>query len=144
MGHVLDASIQDVLIRRKRMSGYNTLWQPGTDHAGIATQNKVERALAEEGKRKEDIGRDAFIAKTRERKEKYGGIITTQQRKLGASLDWERERFTMDEGLSEAVKKHFVDLYNDGLIYQGEYMVNRCPRCGTALADDEVEMLDKE
>ena len=91
MGHVLDASIQDVLIRRKRMSGYNTLWQPGTDHAGIATQNKVERALAEEGKRKEDIGRDAFIAKTRERKEKYGGIITTQQRKLGASLDWERE-----------------------------------------------------
>ena len=144
MGHVLDASIQDVLIRRKRMSGYNTLWQPGTDHAGIATQNKVERALAEEGKRKEDIGREAFIAKTRERKEKYGGIITTQQRKLGASLDWERERFTMDEGLSEAVKKHFVDLYNDGLIYQGEYMVNRCPRCGTALADDEVEMLDKE
>ena len=144
MGHVLDASIQDVLIRRKRMSGYNTLWQPGTDHAGIATQNKVERALAEEGKRKEDIGRDAFIAKTRERKEKYWGIITTQQRKLGASLDWERERFTMDEGLSEAVKKHFVDLYNDGLIYQGEYMVNRCPRCGTALADDEVEMLDKE
>jgi valine--tRNA ligase len=144
MGHVLDASIQDVLIRRKRMSGYNTLWQPGTDHAGIATQNKVERALAEEGKRKEDIGREAFIAKTRERKKKYGGIITTQQRKLGASLDWERERFTMDEGLSEAVKKHFVDLYNDGLIYQGEYMVNRCPRCGTALADDEVEMLDKE
>ena len=144
MGHVLDASIQDVLIRRKRMSGYNTLWQPGTDHAGIATQNKVERALAEERKRKEDIGREAFIAKTRERKEKYGGIITTQQRKLGASLDWERERFTMDEGLSEAVKKHFVDLYNDGLIYQGEYMVNRCPRCGTALADDEVEMLDKE
>lgn len=144
MGHVLDASIQDVLIRRKRMSGYNTLWQPGTDHAGIATQNKVERALAEEGKRKEDIGREAFIAKTRGRKEKYGGIITTQQRKLGASLDWERERFTMDEGLSEAVKKHFVDLYNDGLIYQGEYMVNRCPRCGTALADDEVEMLDKE
>ena len=144
MGHVLDASIQDVLIRRKRMSGYNTLWQPGTDHAGIATQNKVERALAEEGKRKEDIGREAFIAKTRERKENTEELLLLSKEKLGASLDWERERFTMDEGLSEAVKKHFVDLYNDGLIYQGEYMVNRCPRCGTALADDEVEMLDKE
>ena len=104
----------------------------------------MERALAEEGKRKEDIGREAFIAKTRERKEKYGGIITTQQRKLGASLDWEKERFTMDEGLSEAVREIFVKLYHDNLIYQGEYMVNRCPRCGTALADDEVEMLDKE
>lgn len=144
MGHVLDEAIQDVLIRRKRMSGYNTLWMPGTDHAGIATQNKVERALADEGKTKEDIGRDVFIEKTWERKHKYGGIITQQQRKIGASLDWDRERFTMDEGLSEAVKKHFVDLYRDGLIYQGEYMVNRCPRCGTALADDEVEFADKE
>ncbi|RKW22528.1 valine--tRNA ligase [Candidatus Gracilibacteria bacterium] len=144
MGHVLDLSIQDVLVRRKRMSGYNTLWMPGTDHAGIATQNKVERSLAEEGLTKEDIGRDAFLERTWQWKEKYGGVITTQQRKFGASLDWKKERFTMDEGLSEAVKQNFVDLYRDGLIYQGEYIVNRCPRCGTALADDEVDYADKE
>ncbi len=129
MGHVLDEAIQDVLVRWKRMSGCNTLRMPGTDHAGIATQNKVERALAEEGKTKEDLGRDEFIKKTWERKEKHGGIITQQQRKLGNSLDWEKERFTMDEGLSEAVREIFVKLYHDNLIYQGEYMVNRCPRC---------------
>ncbi len=144
MGHVLDETIQDVLIRWKRMSGYNTLWMPGTDHAGIATQNKVERALAKEGKTREDIGRAEFIKKTREWKEKYGGIITQQQRKLWGSLDWEKERFTMDEGLSDAVREIFVKLYNDDLIYQGEYMVNWCPRCGTALADDEVEHVDTE
>ena len=144
MGHVLDLSIQDVLVRRKRMSGYNTLWMPGTDHAGIATQNKVERSLAEEGLTKEDIGRDAFLDRTWQWKEKYWGVITTQQRKFWASLDWEKERFTMDEGLSEAVKQNFVDLYRDGLIYQWEYIVNRCPRCGTALADDEVDYADKE
>ena len=144
MGHVLDLSIQDVLIRRKRMSGYNTLWMPGTDHAGIATQNKVERSLAEEGLTKEDIGRDAFLERTWQWKEKYWGVITTQQRKFWASLDWKKERFTMDEGLSEAVKQNFVDLYRDGLIYQWEYIVNRCPRCGTALADDEVDYADKE
>ena len=144
MGHVLDEAIQDVLVRWKRMSGFNTLRMPGTDHAGIATQNKVERALAEEGKTKEDLGRDEFIKRTWERKEKHGGIITQQQRKLGASLDWEKERFTMDEGLSEAVREIFVKLYHDNLIYQGEYMVNRCPRCGTALADDEVEHVDSE
>lgn len=144
MGHVLDLSIQDVLVRRKRMSGYNTLWMPGTDHAGIATQNKVERSLAEEGLTKEDIGRDAFLERTRQWKEKYWGVITTQQRKFWASLDWKKERFTMDEGLSEAVKQNFVDLYRDGLIYQWEYIVNRCPRCGTALADDEVDYADKE
>lgn len=129
MGHVLDEAIQDVLVRWKRMSGFNTLWMPGTDHAGIATQNKVERALAEEGKIKEDLGRDEFIKRTWEWKEKHGGIITQQQRKLGNSLDREKERFTMDEGLSAAVREIFVKLYNDNLIYQGEYMVNRCPRC---------------
>jgi len=144
MGHVLNNSIQDVLIRRKRMSGFNTLRMPGTDHAGIATQNKVERKLADEGKTKEDIGREEFIKQTRERKEKHGGLITTQLRKLWASLDRDRERFTMDEGLSDAVKEMFIKLYNDNLIYQGEYMVNRCPRCGTALADDEVEHEDEE
>lgn len=144
MGHVLNNSIQDVLIRRKRMSGYNTLWMPGTDHAGIATQNKVERKLADEGKTKEDVGREEFIRQTWERKEKHGWIITNQLKKLWASFDRDRERFTMDEGLSNAVKENFIKLYNDNLIYQWEYIVNRCPRCGTALADDEVDHIDKE
>lgn len=144
MGHILNNSIQDTLVRYKRMCGYNTLWLPGCDHAGIATQNKVERKLAEEGLKKEDLGRGKFIEETWKWKEKHGGIITTQLRKIGASLDWDRERFTMDEGLSKAVREIFVHLYNDGLIYQGEYMVNWCPRCGTALADDEVEHVEKD
>ena len=144
MGHVLNNSIQDTLIRYNRMRGKNTLWMPGCDHAGIATQNKVERKLAEEGLKKEDIGREKFLEMTWDWKDKYGGIITQQLRKLGASLDWDRERFTMDEGLSFAVKKIFNDLYHDGLIYQGEYMVNWCPSCGTALADDEVDHEEKD
>ncbi|WP_321328150.1 valine--tRNA ligase [uncultured Ilyobacter sp.] len=144
MGHVLNNTIQDTIIRFKRMSGYNTLWQPGTDHAGIATQNKVERKLAEQGLKKEDLGREKFLEKVWEWKEEHGGLITNQLRKLGASLDWERERFTMDEGLSDSVKEIFVKLYNDDLIYQGEYMVNWCPRCGTALADDEVDHEEKK
>ncbi|HAS79361.1 MAG TPA: valine--tRNA ligase [Fusobacteriaceae bacterium] len=139
MGHVLNNSIQDTIIRWKRMSGYNTLWMPGTDHAGIATQNRVERKLAEDNLTRDDLGRDKFIKKVWEWKDEYGGIITTQLRRLGASLDWEKERFTMDQGCSDSVKDIFVKLYNDGLIYQGEYMVNWCPQCGTALADDEVE-----
>lgn len=144
MGHILNNSIQDTLVRYKRMCGYNTLWLPGCDHAGIATQNKVEKKLAEEGLKKEDLGRDKFIEETWKWKEKHGGIITTQLRKIGASLDWDRERFTMDEGLSKAVREIFVHLYNDKLIYQGEYMVNWCPRCGTAIADDEVEHVEKD
>lgn len=144
MGHVLNNTIQDTIIRFKRMSGYNTLWLPGTDHAGIATQNKVERKLADQGLTKEDLGREKFLEQVWEWKEEHGGLITTQLRKLGASLDWDRERFTMDEGLSNAVKDIFVKLYNDGLVYQGEYMVNWCPRCGTALADDEVDHEEKK
>jgi valyl-tRNA synthetase len=139
MGHVLNNTIQDTLIRWKRMSGYNTLWMPGTDHAGIATQNKVERKLADEGQSREDLGREKFIEKVWEWKEEHGGRITKQLRRLGASLDWEKERFTMDEKLVESVKEIFIKLYNDDLVYRGEYMINWCSRCGTALADDEVE-----
>jgi len=142
MGHMLNNSIQDTIIRYKRMSGFDTLWIPGMDHAGIATQNKVERMLADEGTSKEEIGYDEFLRRTWEWKEKHGGLITKQLRKLGVSLDWTRERFTMDEGLSEAVKEVFIKLYNDGLIYRGEYIVNWCPHDKTALADDEVNHED--
>ena len=144
MGHMLNNSIQDAIIRFKRMSGFDTLWIPGMDHAGIATQNKVERMLKEEGTSKEEIGYDEFLRRTWEWKEKHGGLITKQLRKLGVSLDWDRERFTMDEGLSRAVKEVFIKLYNDGLIYRGEYIVNWCPHDKTALADDEVNHIDKK
>ncbi|MCU0640684.1 MAG: valine--tRNA ligase [Candidatus Margulisbacteria bacterium] len=139
MGHALNNSIQDLLIRYKRMQGFDTLWVPGTDHAGIATQNVVERELKKEGKRKEDLGREKFVEKVWEWKKEYGGRITQQLRRLGASCDWSRERFTMDEGLNRAVKKHFVQLYHEGLIYRGKRIINWCPRCRTALSDIEVE-----
>ena len=143
MGHALNNSIQDLLIRYKRMNGFETLWVPGTDHAGIATQNVVERELKKEGKKKEDLGRDKFVEKVWEWKKEYGGRITCQLRRLGASCDWSRERFTMDEGLSRAVKRHFVQLYNEGLIYRGKRIINWCPRCQTALSDIEVEHENK-
>jgi len=139
MGHALDNSIQDVLIRYKKMQGFNALWVPGTDHAGIATQNVVAKALRKEGKTKEDLGREEFLKRVWKWKEEYGGNITRQLRRLGAALDWTRERFTMDEGLSKAVTREFVTLYNEGLIYRGKRLVNWCPKCGTAISDIEVE-----
>jgi len=139
MGHALNQTIQDVLVRWRRMSGFNTLWVPGTDHAGIATQNVVEKALKKEGKRRQDLGREKFLERVWEWKRQYGGTIVHQQRMLGNSTDWKRERFTFDEGCSKAVTKVFCDLYNEGLVYKGNYIVNWCPRCGTALANDEVE-----
>ena len=139
MGHALDNSIQDVLIRYKKMQGFNTLWVPGTDHAGIATQNVVAKALKKEGKTKEDLGREEFIKRVWQWKEEYGGNITRQLRRLGCALDWTRERFTMDEGLSKAVIHEFVTLYKQGLIYRGKRLVNWCPKCGTAISDIEVE-----
>ncbi len=139
MGHALNQTIQDILVRWRRMRGYNTLWLPGTDHAGIATQNVVEKALKKEGKRRQDLGREAFLARVWEWKKQYGGTIVHQQRMLGNSTDWRRERFTFDEGCSRAVAKVFTQLYDEGLIYKGNYIVNWCPRCGTALANDEVE-----
>lgn len=139
MGHALNNSLQDILARYYRMTGRPTLWVPGTDHAGIATQNVVERQLAKEGLRRQDLGRDKFLERTWAVKEKHHDIIKSQLEKIGSSCDWEHERFTMDEGLSRAVRESFVTLYERGLIYKGEYLVNYCPKCGTALADDEVE-----
>lgn len=140
MGHGLNNTIQDILIRWKRMQGYEACWIPGTDHAGIATQNVVEKELLKTtGKTREEIGREEFLKKVWEWKEKNGDIIIQQLKKIGSSCDWDRERFTMDEGLSNAVKEVFIRLYEKGLIYRGEYIINWCPRCTTALADDEVE-----
>jgi valyl-tRNA synthetase len=139
MGHALNNTLQDILIRFKRMQGYNSLWMPGTDHAGIATQNVVEKKLAEEGVDRHGLGREKFIERVWQWKEQYGGVITNQLKKLGASCDWDRERFTMDEGLSEAVREVFIRLYHEGLIYKGNYIINWCPRCRTALSDLEVE-----
>jgi len=142
VGHALNNTLQDILARYHRMCGDNTLWLPGTDHAGIATQNVVERQLAEEGKSRHDLGRDKFIDRIWEWRTDKGGTIINQLRKLGCSCDWSRERFTMDEGLSKAVREVFVRLYKEGLIYKGDYIVNWCPRCLTALADDEVDHQD--
>jgi len=139
MGHALNQTIQDILVRWRRMSGFNTLWLPGTDHAGIATQNVVEKALKKEGRRRQDLGREAFVERVWEWKRQYGGTIVHQQRMLGNSTDWRRERFTFDEGCSKAVAKVFCRLFDEGLVYKGNYIVNWCPRCGTALANDEVE-----
>lgn len=139
MGHGLNNTIQDILVRWKRMQGFNVLWLPGTDHAGIATQNVVERELAAEGKTRHDLGREKFIERVWEWREAYGSTIIRQLRKFGSSCDWQRERFTMDEGLSSAVREVFMRLYNEGLIYRGKYIINWCPRCQTALSDEEVE-----
>ena len=144
VGHSLDNTLQDILCRTKRMQGYEVLWVPGTDHAGIATQNVVERSLAAEGISRHDLGREEFVNRVWKWKEEYGSAIISQLKKLGASCDWSRERFTMDEGLSAAVRKMFVSLYNDGLIYRGKYLINWCPRCQTALSDLEVEHHDHD
>lgn len=139
IGHALNNTLQDILIRFKRMDGYNTLWMPGTDHAGIATQTVVERQLLKEGLDRHRLGREKFIERIWKWKEESGGKIIGQLKKLGASCDWSRERFTMDEGLSQAVKEVFVRLYQEGLIYRSNYIINWCPRCQTALSDLEVE-----
>ena len=139
MGHAMDNTLQDILIRWRRMQGYNALWMPGCDHAGIATQAKVEEALREEGLTRYDLGREKFLERVWAWKEKFGNRIMSQLRSLGSSCDWERERFTMDEGCSRAVREVFVSLYEEGLIYQGTRITNWCPRCHTALSDIEVE-----
>ncbi|MYV95070.1 valine--tRNA ligase [Streptomyces sp. SID1034] len=139
LGHAFQVTLMDALTRRKRMQGYETLWLPGMDHAGIATQNKVEQQLAEEGKSRQDLGREAFTERVWQWKGEYGGRILGQLRRLGAGLDWSRERFTMDEGLSKAVQTIFKNLYDDELIYRAERIINWCPRCLTAISDIEVE-----
>jgi valyl-tRNA synthetase len=139
MGHALNNTLQDIIIRYKRMSGCEALWMPGTDHAGIATQNVVEKELAKEGKKRQDIGREEFVKKLWEWKNQYGDTIIHQLKKIGSSCDWPRTRFTMDDAYSEAVKYTFVKLHEKGLIYQGEYIINWCPRCQTALSDEEAE-----
>ncbi|MCL1985705.1 MAG: valine--tRNA ligase [Betaproteobacteria bacterium] len=144
IGHALNITLQDVLCRFARQKGKKVLWVPGTDHAGIATQNVVERALALEGKGRHDLGREAFVERVWQWKKEFGGRILHQIKSLGASVDWTRERFTMDEGLSRAVRRVFVDLYRQGLIYRGKYIINWCTRCHTALADDEVEHSPKK
>ncbi len=142
MGHVLNNTLQDIFIRWKRMQGFEACWIPGTDHAGIATQNAVEKSLAKEGKHRTDLGREKFVQRVWDWKEQYGSTIVRQLRKLGVSCDWERERFTLDEGLSNAVKEVFIRLFDKGLIYRGKYIVNWCPFHQTALSDDEVDMTE--
>ncbi|MFC5909309.1 valine--tRNA ligase [Streptacidiphilus monticola] len=144
LGHAFQHTLMDALTRRKRMQGYESLWLPGMDHAGIATQNKVEQQLAEEGKSRHDLGREAFVERVWQWKEEYGGKILGQMRRLGDGVDWSRERFTMDEGLSRAVQTIFKKLFDDGLIYRAERIINWCPRCLTALSDIEVEHEDRD
>src|SRR5688572_6004352 len=144
IGHALNNTLQDILVRLKRMDGFNVLWMPGTDHAGIATQVVVERQLAEEGKTRYDVGREAFVERVWKWKEASGGTIIRQLKRLGASCDWSRERFTMDPGLSRAVREVFVRLYDEGLIYRDDYIVNWCPRCQTVLSDLEVEREERD
>ena len=144
MGHALDNTMQDILIRFKRMQGYSALWQPGTDHAAIATEVKVTEKLKAEGIDKKEIGREAFLQHAWKWKEEYGGRIVNQLKKLGSSADWDRERFTMDEGCSEAVKEVFVNLYEKGYIYKGSRIINWCPVCKTSISDAEVEHVEQE
>lgn len=144
LGHALDNTIQDVLVRWRRMQGFNTLWMPGTDHAGIATQARVEEHLAREGLSKYDLGREKFLERVWDWKEEYGGEIINQLKRLGASCDWERERFTMDAGCSHAVREVFKRLYEKGLIYKGSYIINWCPKCQTTISDIEVEHEDED
>ena len=142
MGHALNNTLQDIMVRYKRMRGFEALWMPGTDHAGIATQNVVERQLSKEGKTRHDLSREEFLERLWAWKREYGDTIIHQLKKLGASCDWPRARFTMDEGYSQAVRSVFIRLYKKGLIYQGEYIINWCPRCQTALSDEEAEHRD--
>ena len=144
IGHALNATLQDILVRWMRMSGRNTLWIPGTDHAGIATQNVVERQLAKNNVDRHMMGREAFVQEVWKWKQEYGGRIINQLKRMGASCDWDRERFTMDPGLSKAVIEVFVTLHEEGLIYRGERLINWCPRCHTALSDIEVEHEDEK
>ena len=144
MGHALDNTMQDILIRWKRMQGYNALWVPGTDHAAISTEVKIVNKMREEGLTKEDIGREGFLKRAWAWKEEYGSTILNQLKKLGSSCDWERERFTMDAGLSDAVLTVFCKLYEKGYIYQGEKLINWCPTCQTTISDAEVEHEDKQ
>ena len=144
MGHALDNTLQDILIRFRRMQGYSALWMPGTDHASIATEAKIVEAMKQEGLTKEDIGREEFLKRAWQWRDKYGSRIISQLKKLGSSCDWERERFTLDEGCSKAVKEVFVRLYNKGLIYRGERIINWCPHCKTSISDAEVTYEEKE
>jgi valyl-tRNA synthetase len=139
MGHMFGQTQMDIVVRWHRMRGFLTLWLPGTDHAGIATQMMVERQLASEGKNRRDMGREAFVERVWEWKRHYGGAILDQMKRLGTSVDWDREYFTMDENLSRAVREVFVRLHEEGLIYRAKYIVNWCPRCGTAISDLEVK-----
>ena len=143
MGHALDNTLQDILVRYKRMCGYNTLWLPGTDHASIATEAKIVEAMRKEGITKEDLGREGFLERAWDWNNTYGGRICEQLKKLGSSCDWSKRRFTLDDGCSEAVKEVFVKLYNEGLIYRGNRMVNWCTTCMTSISDAEVEYDDQ-